>query len=345
MDTERFDPATDAAAVRACHEIYLASAAADGQRRPPMSSRVFRTWLVLGWDDHPSESWLARDEAGRIRGFYVLSRPARENRHIAQVSPVVHPSWRRAGLGTALAAHAVTRAREAGRTLVTGPADEGSAGEAFARALGARYLETGRYSALRLDPVPGGHLAALRQQAAAASAGYSLLTWDGLVPGERLDEVAKIYAAEADAPRPPGVEPARWDAERVRADDQRIADQGLRFYAVAARAERDGKLVAITQLGVDPARPDWGVQELTAVVRPHRGHRLGLLVKLAMLDLLGEREPQVTRILTHNAEGNEHMIAINTALGFELLERQLTWEIEAARAPVLAGRAAAGRHA
>ena len=70
--------------------------------------------------------------------------------------------------------------------------------------------------------------------------------------------------------------------------------------------------------------------------RSPRGHRLGLLVKLAMLDLLAEREPQVSQILTHNADGNEHMIAINTALGFEVLDRQVTWELGAAAGSVAA---------
>ena len=86
---------------------------------------------------------------------------------------------------------------------------------------------------------------------------------------------------------------------------------------------------------VDPVQPGWATQELTAVTRPHRGHRLGLRVKVAMLDLLAAREPQVTRILTHNVEGNEHMIAINTELGFEVLERQPSFELQVADAPAL----------
>ena len=38
--------------------------------------------------------------------------------------------------------------------------------------------------------------------------------------------------------------------------------------------------------GDRPEAPSWGFQELTAVTRPHRGHRLGLLVKAAMLEWL-----------------------------------------------------------
>ena len=73
----------------------------------------------------------------------------------------------------------------------------------------------------------------------------------------------------------------------------------------------------MTQLGVSPDDPRWGHQGLTAVTRQHRGHRLGLLVKTAMLEWLAEAEPAVERIDTGNAADNEHMIAVNDALGFE----------------------------
>jgi hypothetical protein len=191
---------------------------------------------------------------------------------------------------------------------------------------------TGIFPVLWLDSIPADHLATLRAKAESASPGYSLLTWDGATAEDQLDEVAALYQAEEDAPRPAGAEVEHWDAARVRADDHRAADQGLRSYTVAARQDPNGALAAITQLGVDPARPGWALQELTAVTRPHRGHRLGLRVKVAMLDLLAKREPQVTQIVTHNAGGNEHMIAINTELGFEVLERELSWELQVAPA-------------
>ena len=111
-----------------------------------------------------------------------------------------------------------------------------------------------------------------------------------------------------------------------------MAAQGLRYYTVAARSLATGELAALSQLGVEPPEPTWGHQELTAVSRPHRGHRLGLLVKVAMLELLAEREPQLTRIITGDADGNRHMIAINDELGFAVLDRWPSWEIEVAQA-------------
>jgi hypothetical protein len=74
----------------------------------------------------------------------------------------------------------------------------------------------------------------------------------------------------------------------------------------------------------NPANPGWGFQMNTVVTRKHRGHRLGLLVKLAMMELLATTEPQLERITTWNAEVNEHMIAINEAIGYAVWGQPVT---------------------
>ena len=203
-----------------------------------------------------------------------------------------------------------------------------SVGSAFA---GARRGITETHQLLELPAVPAGHLAALRATAESAAQGYSLLSWAGPAPEGLLAAVAAINGATADMPREAGHEAQLWDADRVRKDDHRRAVQGWRSYAVAARSLATGELAGLTQVSVDPADPAWGLQELTAVAGPHRGHRLGLLVKVAMLELLAEREPQLTRIVTGNADGNEHMIAINDELGYTVLDRWPSWEMEVAR--------------
>jgi hypothetical protein len=97
--------------------------------------------------------------------------------------------------------------------------------------------------------------------------------------------------------------------------------------------------VAFTELYVFPLDPGWGFQGLTVVAGPHRGHRLGLLVKVAMLELLAEREPQLAQVVTGNADSNKHMIAINAELGYEVLDRLLAWELDVATAVKLSDRA------
>ena len=333
MKVEQFDAGADDASVRACYEIYLSGLAVDDPLAPTMSARAFAGWLALGWTEDPLENWLARDDSGEPCGWYSLSLPQRENRHQAWLSLVVHADRRRAGRGATLLRHAAGRAAQAGRTVLGGQAREDSPGAAFAGAVKARLSLTGIHRVLPLDRVPVSQWAGLREEAEAAARGYTLRTWAGPAPEDAVAGVAAVNGALADAPRPAGEEEQVWDVARVRQDEHRVAAMGLRAHVVAAQAPATGELAGLTQVCVDPATPEWGFQELTAVARPHRGHRLGLLVKLAMLDLLAAEEPQLTRILTGNDDGNEHMIAINDQLGFEVLDRWPWWELDVADVP------------
>jgi GNAT superfamily N-acetyltransferase len=331
MMVERFDAAADSASVRACHEIYRSGLPADDPLGPPVSASGFAGWLALGWTEDPLETWLARDDSGQPCGWYVLTLPQRENRDRAHVHVVVHAAQRRVGRGTALLQHAAGRAAGAGRTVLEFQAREGSSGVAFASTLKARRSVTSVRRVLALDRGPAGR-ARLRAGAEAAARGYTLRSWSGPAPEDTVAGVAGVNAALADAPRGDGEEAQVWDVTRVRLDERRVAAMGLRARVIAAQAVA-GELAALTQLCIDPATPEWGFQELTAVARPHRGHRLGLLLKLAMLDLLATEEPQLTRIITGNDEGNDHMIAINELLGFEVLDRWLWWELDVADVP------------
>jgi GNAT superfamily N-acetyltransferase len=333
MKAERFDPGADGASVHACYEIYLSGLAADDPRGPPMPPRAFAAWLALGFTEDPRETWLARDDSGEPCGWYALNLPERENRHLAGLSLTVHAARRRAGRGTALLRHAAGRARQAGRTVFEFDALEGSPGAAFAGTLKTRPAGTEVRRVLDLDGLPPERRVTLRAEAESAARGYALRTWRGPAPEDAVAGVAALNRAMADAPRESGHEAQTWDAARVRLDERRVAAMGLRARVIVATARATGELAALTQVCVDPAQPEWGFQELTAVARPHRGHRLGLLLKLVMLDLLAEEEPQLTRILTGNAAGNKHMIAINDQLGFTVLDRWPSWELDVADVP------------
>jgi hypothetical protein len=89
-------------------------------------------------------------------------------------------------------------------------------------------------------------------------------------------------------------------------------------------------LGGLTQVALDPGMPGWGHQLLTAVTRAHRGHRLGLLLKVTMQEWLAEAEPGVRRMQTWNAEANDHMVAINDELGYEVVATFRAWELPVA---------------
>lgn len=346
MRIERFDPAADTGQVRACHRIYEAGAPVDEPLGPAASYRNFAGWLRFGWTEDPVQTWLAYGEDGQAVGWYQLILPSRENQHLAVLTVVVDPGRRRGGLGTLLLGHAAAQARDGGRVTLASESAAGSPGEAFARAVGAAQTMTGIVRGLRLGSVPPGRLAELRAGAERAAAGYSLLTWEGPAPAERLAAIATVVDAAGDMPHAEGHQAQRWDVDRLKIDEARNAAQGVRRYSVAAAERASGELAALTQVMVDPGQPHCAFQQITVVARPHRGHRLGLLVKLAMLDRLAAAEPQLTEIMTGNDSANEHMIAINAQLGYEVLGRHLSWEMPVERAlslPSLRAQGAASR--
>jgi hypothetical protein len=184
---------------------------------------------------------------------------------------------------------------------------------------------------LELGKLADGRLAGLREQAERAAAGYSLVSWTGPVPDDFIERAAALYAALSDAPPDAGEAPEVWDAQRVRELNDRRPHYGTRDYSVAAvkGGRATGKLAALTEVVLDPADAGWGHQAITAVTRQHRGHRLGLLVKVAMLELLAAAEPQLERIVTWNGETNPYMIAVNETLGCTTLGPPGTsWQLD-----------------
>jgi RimJ/RimL family protein N-acetyltransferase len=320
MRIQPLDPA-DEATTRACYDVMLAAHEADEPVGPPVNYGAFSLYLRTGWEQTPGEVWTASDGDGTVAGYYRIGLPDLENRGSAYGGPVVHPGRRRRGTGRELLRHEGMRAEAHGRSLFSAEITAGGAGEAFARAAGARLDQEEVRRIQYLGEIAPGTVAALRATAEKAAAGYSLVSWTGPVPDKYCAGMAQVLNAFNDAPHGEHEEPAQWDADRVRQRTGAPLRAGLvRGYSVAALRDADGQMAAFSGVIVNPEAPEWGLQQLTAVTRPHRGHRLGLLVKTAMLELLAEAEPKLDRIETGNAASNEHMIAVNEQLGYRVVE-------------------------
>jgi GNAT superfamily N-acetyltransferase len=304
----------------ACYEANCAAHRVDDPVEPPMSEGTFRVYLDEGFDHQPGEVWVAFDDAGTVTGFYRLNLPDLENRDRGFIGLVVDPAARRGGTGRELLRHGAERAGANGRTILDGVVTVGGAGEEFARAIGAKLSLAEVRRVQYLGKIAPGVIAGLRAEATRAAAGYSLVSWTGDIPDEYLAGVAEVFNAFNDAPHGEGIEDEVWDAARIRERTGSLVRLGLlRGYGLAAMHDATGEMAAFSAVLVDPECPQWGFQQLTAVVRTHRGHRLGLLVKTAMLDLLADAEPQLEWIVTGNAAENAHMIAVNEQLGYEVV--------------------------
>jgi RimJ/RimL family protein N-acetyltransferase len=121
------------------------------------------------------------------------------------------------------------------------------------------------------------------------------------------------------------VEEEQWDGERIREYEASHVARGRTV--LSGGALKDGRLVAFTDLQVPLSAPERAHQGGTLVLREHRGHRLGALIKAAVLRELAATLPAVRRISTYNSDTNTPMVAVNEALGFRPAGQLSTWSL------------------
>ena len=156
---------------------------------------------------------------------------------------------------------------------------------------------------------------------------YELIRIVGRTPEPLLPAVVELANAINDAPLDDlDMEDEVFTAERVQAYEGSTIESGHRLYRVVARHRPTGRLAGHSVVVVDIENPRLAHQHDTSVLREHRGHRLGLLVKADMMRWLAEQEPQIETLGTWNAETNDHMIAVNERLGYRVVGRELAFQ-------------------
>jgi GNAT superfamily N-acetyltransferase len=317
---ERLEHPTDADGV-AFHRLITEAEAVDHPDDPPIELVEAVGRLHRRRDDQRTLRWVIRDADGMV-GHVVLGLPDLDNQHLVIVNVTVHPDHRRRGLGTALLRQAVSVAAADGRSTVLTWGDDGSAGEAFCRARGLRPVVRDRMSLLRLADVDWTDVEAA---ATAAHPGYRLVRWTDRCPDELLERFAAAKTAMNDAPTDESDMGDRvYSAAVIRQDEEGRQAIGYTSWATAAVHEPTGAVAALTEMLV--AKPPRAYQDDTAVVPAHRGSGLGLWVKADMLLRLRAEQPDMTEVMTGNAASNEHMLRINTRLGYRPYRAMAEWQ-------------------
>jgi GNAT superfamily N-acetyltransferase len=335
MEVRRIEPG-DEAALAEFAEVWSTAHCAEWPTLGTFGVHDFRAFAAYTGSVRRFELLAAGGSGGPMVGVTLVDAPLRDNRHSAEVHPLmVHPDHRRRGAGTALIEHVARAMRADGRSVLNCIVDTPlGAGErhpsvGFARALGFERTLGGNKRILTVPLAPG-LVEEIRAVTGAARDAdrYRTFTFRTPWPAEYTEDHCEL-ARRMSTDEPAGDsehEEEVWDGQRIEESDALFAAQESRKLAAVAQHVESGRLVAFTELLMSPDRPAEAWQMATLVHPEHRGHRLGLAVKLANLEFLAASEPSVRRVVTGNASVNEPMIAINEMLGFEVVSEGAFWQ-------------------
>lgn len=334
MEVRPVDP-EDEAAFDAWYAVVRAT---DRERWPDLGGWTRREAhaLISATDGAAHYRCLAAvDPSGLTLGSALCEVPQRDNRRIASLDVRVLRAHRRRGVGSAIVAEAERQLADQGRTVLTSLVEVPVAmvdtypATPFARRMGFEAAQAGNRRHLVL-PVAAAHRARARDGVERATAGYRVSTFMAPWPAAYLDDQCEL-ARRMSTDAPSGdvqFEEEVWDAARVDESNRLLALQGVRKLVAVARHVASGRLVAFSELALPQDHPHEAWQWATLVLREHRGHRLGLAVKLANLDHLAAHFPEVHLVTTGNARENVPMIAVNDMLGFEVVADGTFWQKE-----------------
>jgi GNAT superfamily N-acetyltransferase len=309
------------AQVTAVASIEEAARQVDDPDAFPLIPEMLAGQMRYGWDLEPPENYLyTPEDASDPVGALAVELPTRDNLHLVWANIRVHPDHRRRGHGSAIMNEALRLAREADRsTIWVGTAEDDQGARRFVEGFGFAYASHDARRRQVLAEVDQTEIQRRWEMAAAAASDYRLERLRPPISDEVLSELVEVTAAINDAPMGElTYEDERFDLQRLRDLETAARGRGDRVYRVIARHRTTGEVGGHTVVLTRPLQPEIGVQGDTAVARHHRGHRLGLLLKIDMMHWLAAVEPQLKIIETWNNVDNNFMINVNEALGYRL---------------------------
>lgn len=309
------DPANEAEMDR-YQEVYVEAETAELP-----TARIHPQSVTVQMLSQPSEALEAAGYAAflgtEMVGSAFLIYPMRDNTFRASLHLHVPPSYAGRGIGSALLEYAEKQALARQRNLLWAEAhlgaDRNSRSRRFAERHGFTLANTQVERCLEL-PVD----VALLDQLDVRPMGYRVETFVGPIPSDLSQSFCDLLNQmwrEMPVGELEGEEERRTPQDLVEQNDSLVAHGRDRISVLALTP--DDEVAALTVVVTDPEAEQLD-QLGTLVARPHRGHRLGMATKVAQLRHLAAEFPDYRLIRTTNAETNQHMIAINDALGFRV---------------------------
>ena len=293
--------------------------------------RAERLAMLRDTDGPEEHRYFVAQDDERVSGVLDLELFRRENLHLARADIRVLRVLQRTGVGTALLKVAEAEARAAGRTELGGMDElplqaDATAVTGFAGRHGFSIAQLMQRRRLNVPLAPAA-MAAMQASPQAHPKGFSLFSFIDRWPDEWMADRCELgRRMSTDIPMgEQELDEELWDEARVRQIEAALDAQNRTKVTAVARHDESGRIVAFSEVAIPRGAPQESWQHDTLVMREFRGHGLGYAVKLHNLEVLQDRYPEVRSIATWNAAENQHMIAINEAMGFELISNSTYW--------------------
>jgi GNAT superfamily N-acetyltransferase len=317
--------------LKALHGVARRSEAVSRVQPIQRTEEEFLKMVRFSFPGEREQIAVAVDDGAPV-GWARVSIFERENLDKCWFQLEVDPQHRRQGVGAALVEWTEQQAKDAGRDLlltqvfVPVGARASHADREFALRRGYTVSSVEIVRSLPL-PVATDLLTRYRDDAAEAMGdAYELSVHVDGVP-EHLRQGVCDASNRLMLDAPTGdveFEPESMTVEDYQTLLDHLRDKGSTFLTAVAVHRDTGVVAAYTDLSIPSGDPNVVFQWGTLVLPEHRGHRLGMAVKVANLDQLATFAPERRSVQTMNDEQNPWMVRINQDLGFEIIEDVLT---------------------
>jgi mycothiol synthase len=310
--------------------MHLVESEIEAERRPGASPQPLESYIAFArhlpsqFDDH---TWLAETSEGTPVGCSACWSNSAGDPAVMECYVYVRKPWRQRGVGWQLTKPIIGTAEAEGRSSLVGNTfDSVPAGGVFAVRLGARAARVNRTSELPMSDVDWDLVQSWNVAGRARALGYWLDFWDGPFPGELAGDAAAFHHMVQAKPRDDlHVADVILHAGHVVELDRALVEAGRQRWTIFVR-DISGRCVGGTEVTFEPWDGAVAVQQNTAVDQAHRGLGLAKWAKASMLDRIRRERSDVERVRTSNAFSNTPMLAINTALGFKIIEARTEWQ-------------------
>ena len=325
-----FRDGTDAE-LRMLHAVEAPIEIERGSSRMPQRLEWYMAYarnLPTQFDDH---AWLAESPSGTpIAVGYCWSNAAGDGR-VMECDVLVARDRRRQGVGSRFMVLICDKTIEEGRSLLTWSTfDAVPAAECFSRAAGGHVARVNRTSELTLAGLDWAMVEQWSSAARPRGLGYSVEIIDGPIPVPLRGDAAKFHHIMQTAPQDDlDVGDVIIGTDFVADLDRALIESGRGRWTVFVR-DPAGSCVGGTEVTFEPGDHSMVHQQNTGIDPAHRGLGLAKWVKATMLEHLRDERPAVRRVRTGNAFSNAPMLAINDALGFEVVSTSTDWQAEVA---------------